>query len=68
MWSVDTISPEGKTVAHYSGNLLVTAGKATKLVPFALNDQPSSLDDPGKCSAEQGNDGGAKGRALISAK
>ena len=40
MWSVDTISPEGKTVAHYSGNLLVNAGKATKLVPFALNDQP----------------------------
>ena len=40
MVHVDTIDPEGKTVAHYSGNLLVNAGKATKLVPFALNDQP----------------------------
>ena len=37
---VDTIDPEGKTVAHYSGNLLGTPGRATKLVPFALNDQP----------------------------
>jgi len=40
MVHVDTIDPEGKTVAHYSGNLLVNAGKATKLVPFARNDQP----------------------------
>jgi hypothetical protein len=37
---IDTIDPEGKTVAHYSGNLLVTGGAAAKLVPFALNDQP----------------------------
>jgi hypothetical protein len=37
---VDTIEPDGKTVAHYSGNPLVTAGNATKLVLFALNDQP----------------------------
>jgi hypothetical protein len=37
---VDTIGPDGKTVAHYSGNPLVTAGNATKLVLFALNDQP----------------------------
>ncbi len=37
---IDTNDPEGRTVAHYSGNLLVTGGAAAKLVPFALNDQP----------------------------
>ena len=37
---IDTIDPEGETIAHYSENLLVTGGAASKVVPFALNDQP----------------------------
>jgi hypothetical protein len=34
------IDPEGSTVAHYSGNLSVTRGEASKLLPFAFNDKP----------------------------
>ena len=40
MWSVSISSTSrGKIVAHHSGNLLVTAGKAIKLVPSTLNDE-----------------------------
>jgi hypothetical protein len=37
---LDAVDPEGNTVAHYSGNLLVTGARTTKLVPFAVNDKP----------------------------
>jgi hypothetical protein len=37
---LDVIDPEGSTVAHYSGNLSVTRGEASKLLPFAFNDKP----------------------------
>jgi hypothetical protein len=37
---LDAIDPEGNTVAHYSGNLLITGTKSTKLLPFAVNDKP----------------------------
>jgi hypothetical protein len=36
----DAIDPEGNTVAHYSGNLLVTQGRTAKILPFAVNDKP----------------------------
>ncbi len=37
---LDVIDPEGSTVAHYSGNLLITGAETTKLLPFAVNDKP----------------------------
>jgi len=37
---LDVIDPEGSIVAHYSGNLSVTRGAASKLLPFAVNDKP----------------------------
>jgi len=37
---LDVIEPEGITVAHYSGNLLINGAKSTKLLPFAINDKP----------------------------
>jgi len=37
---LDVIDPEGNTVAHYSGNLFVTRGAGSKLLPFAFNDKP----------------------------
>ena len=36
----DAIGPGENDVAHYSGNLLVTRSGASKLLPFAFNDQP----------------------------
>ena len=36
---LDVIDPEGTTVEHYSGNLLVIQGAASKLLPFAFNDK-----------------------------
>jgi hypothetical protein len=37
---LDVIDPEGQTVTHYSGNLMVTGGGTTRLLPFAVNDKP----------------------------
>src|SRR5271166_2869093 len=37
---LDVIDPEGTPVEHYSGNLLVIQGAASKLLPFAFNDKP----------------------------
>jgi hypothetical protein len=37
---LDVIDPDGATVEHYSGNLLVIQGAASKLLPFAFNDKP----------------------------
>jgi hypothetical protein len=37
---LDVIDPEGSSVAHYSGNLLVAGAVAAKLVPLAFNDKP----------------------------
>jgi hypothetical protein len=37
---LDVIDPEGKTVTHYSGNLMMTGGGTTTLLPFAVNDKP----------------------------
>ena len=37
---LDVVDPEGSTVAHYSGNLSVIHGAASKLLPFSLNDKP----------------------------
>jgi hypothetical protein len=37
---LDLFDPGGNRVEHYSGNLLVTHSGASKLVPFAFNDQP----------------------------
>jgi hypothetical protein len=37
---LDVIDPEGETVTHYSGNLMLTGGETTKLLPFAVNDKP----------------------------
>src|SRR5262249_12730908 len=37
---LDVVDPEGATVAHYSGNLSVIQGGASRLIPFALNDKP----------------------------
>jgi hypothetical protein len=37
---LDVIDPERNAVAHYSGNLLITGARTTKLVPFAVNDKP----------------------------
>jgi hypothetical protein len=37
---VDTIDPEGKTVAHYSGNLLVNAGRSPSWFHSPSNDHP----------------------------
>jgi len=39
---LDVIDPEGTTVEHYSGNLLVIQGSASKLLPFAFNDKPGT--------------------------
>ena len=36
---LDVIDPEGNTVGHYSGNLLVSQQSTTKILPFALNDK-----------------------------
>jgi Beta-galactosidase trimerisation domain/Beta-galactosidase len=35
---VEVAGPDGKVVAHYSGNVLAAGGHADKLVPFAHND------------------------------
>jgi hypothetical protein len=35
---VDVVNPSGETVAWYSGNLLAREGRASKLVPIAVND------------------------------
>ena len=37
---LDAFDPEGNRVGHYSGNLPVTHSCASKLLPFAVNDQP----------------------------
>jgi hypothetical protein len=37
---LDVIDPAGNIVSHYSGNLLVTRGGVSKLLPLAFNDQP----------------------------
>jgi len=37
---LDAIDPAGNAVAHYSGNLLVTRGEVSTLLPFAVNDLP----------------------------
>ena len=37
---LDVIDPEGNTIAYYSGNLLMTDSRITKLLPFAVNDKP----------------------------
>jgi hypothetical protein len=37
---LDVIDPEDKTVAHYSGNLMIAGGENTRLLPFAVNDKP----------------------------
>jgi hypothetical protein len=37
---LDVIDPEGKTVTHYSGNLMAIGGRTTTLLPFAVNDKP----------------------------
>lgn len=39
MVHVDAIDPAGNTVAHFSGNLLVTRSGVSKLLPFAFDDQ-----------------------------
>jgi len=35
---VDVVNPSGEIVAYYSGNLLAPEGRASKLVPMAVND------------------------------
>jgi len=37
---LDAFDPEENRVGHYSGNLPVTHSWASKLLPFAVNDQP----------------------------
>ena len=37
---LDAFDPEGNRVGYYSGNLLVTHSGASRLLPFAFNDQP----------------------------
>src|SRR3984893_10364481 len=37
---LDVIDPEGNTIAYYSGNLLMTDSRITRLLPFAVNDKP----------------------------
>jgi hypothetical protein len=37
---VDVVNPSGKIVDYYSGNLLGPEGRASKLVPVAVNDPP----------------------------
>lgn len=39
---LDAIEPAGNTVAHYSGNLLVTRSGVSKLLPFASTTDPVS--------------------------
>lgn len=36
---LDIIDPEGRTIAHYSENLLVNGAPTTKVLPLALNDK-----------------------------
>ena len=38
MLHVDVVNPSGEIVAYYSGNLLAPEGRASKLVPMAVND------------------------------
>ena len=40
VFHTDVVDPAGKVVAHYSGNVLAPSGRADKLLPLALNDQP----------------------------
>ncbi len=35
----DVVDPDGHLVAHYSGNVLVRRGVATRLLPLAVNDE-----------------------------
>jgi hypothetical protein len=37
---IDVVNPAGQTVAWYSGNLLAPEGRASRLVPIAVNDPP----------------------------
>ena len=37
---LDVIDPDGNTIAYYSGNLLMTDSRITRLLPFAVNDKP----------------------------
>ncbi|MGH9674268.1 MAG: hypothetical protein ACRD44_13890 [Bryobacteraceae bacterium] len=37
---VDVADPEGKFVAHYSGNVLAMEGRAAHAAPLAMNDAP----------------------------
>lgn len=37
---LDVIDPEGRTVAHYSGNVLLAKPETGKLLPLAFSDQP----------------------------
>lgn len=36
---IDVIDPNGRTIPHYSGNMLLTAGHDSKRLPLALNDE-----------------------------
>ncbi len=37
---IEVIDPSGKPVEYYSGNLLAPAGRSSKTIPIAMNDQP----------------------------
>jgi hypothetical protein len=39
---MDVVDPAGKVIPHYSGNVLAPGGRADKLLPLALNDQPGN--------------------------
>lgn len=38
VFHVDVVDPSGKTVDYYSGNVLASHGRTSKIVPFAYND------------------------------
>jgi hypothetical protein len=42
VFRVEVVDPAGKIAPQYSGNVLAPAGKADKLLPLALNDQPGN--------------------------
>ena len=39
MIHVEIVDPDGRSVLHYSGNILAAHGEAVKLLPLAFNDQ-----------------------------